>query len=148
MRENINRFFDSEAFAIVGVSQNKHKFGYTVFKEFKDKNLNVYPVNKNYDYLVNEKCFQSVEQLPDEVQSIVTVVPPYEAILVVRQAITKEIKNIWMQPGSFSKEALSAASNANISIVHNQCILMFLEPVKSFHAFHRWITKLFGKYPK
>jgi len=25
---------------------------------------------------------------------------------------------------------------------------MFAEPVKSFHAFHRWIWKLLGKLPK
>jgi hypothetical protein len=32
--------------------------------------------------------------------------------------------------------------------VDGQCILMFLEPVKSIHKVNRWINKVVGTYPR
>jgi hypothetical protein len=35
-----------------------------------------------------------------------------------------------------------------VEVVHGQCILMFTEPVGSFHKFHRWIWKVLRKIPE
>jgi predicted CoA-binding protein len=53
-----------------------------------------------------------------------------------------------MQQGSESRNAIKFCEENGISAVHNECIMMFVEPVKSIHSFHRWINKLVGKYPQ
>ena len=57
------------------------------------------------------------------------------------------VKNIWMQQGSESENAIEFCNKNEINVIHGECILMFAEPVKSIHSFHRWVNKLIGKYP-
>jgi hypothetical protein len=146
MKEKIANFFTSEAFAVVGVSNNKHKFGYTVYRQFKDRQFKVYPVNKNYENYNGCQCFNSVKELSENVKSVVLVVPPTETEKVIKDCVGTGIQNIWMQPGSKSNNAIELANQNNISVIHDECILMFLKPVKSIHVFHRWINKIFSKY--
>jgi hypothetical protein len=35
-----------------------------------------------------------------------------------------------------------------MNLVHHECVLMFIEPVTSIHALHRWMKKLIGTYPQ
>lgn len=65
----------------------------------------------------------------------------------VRMAIDAKISRIWIQEGSETEGAIKLCQENGISVIHGECILMFAEPVKSFHAFHRWIWKLRGKLP-
>ena len=58
------------------------------------------------------------------------------------------IKKIWMQQGSESPKAIKFCKENGIELVEGECIMMFSEPVKSIHKFHRGLNKLFGKYPK
>jgi len=147
MREMIDKFFISDAFAVAGVSEKTSKFGSMVYNEFKKKGYIVYPVNKKYENIRGDACFSSVRDLPEHVSSVVAVVPPSATETVIQECMDGNIKNLWIQPGADSQKAIEIAQNSGINTVFGECILMYLEPVKSFHAFHRWINKIFGKYP-
>jgi predicted CoA-binding protein len=43
--KQINEFLDNQPIALVGVSRNSKKFGYSAFKELKEKGMNLIPVN-------------------------------------------------------------------------------------------------------
>ena len=47
-----------------------------------------------------------------------------------------------------SHKALEMVKDHEVNLIHNKCILMFAEPVKGPHAFHRFLNRLFGSYPK
>lgn len=38
--------------------------------------------------------------------------------------------------------------NPHTEEIQNKCIYMFAEPVKGPHNFHRFLVKVFGRYPK
>lgn len=76
------------------------------------------------------------------------VVPPLQSDKIVREANKLGIKAVWFQQGSSSDEAVKFCEENNISFVKDECILMFAEPVKSVHKFHRWLWKILGKLPK
>ena len=57
------------------------------------------------------------------------------------------IRRVWMQQGAQSDAAIRYCQEHNINEVHGECIMMFAQPVKSFHGFHRGVWKLFGKLP-
>ncbi len=147
MKQAIEKFFSSEAYAVVGVSASRHKFGNTVFRAMRERELIVYPVNPRLPFVEDRVCYKSVSDLPDEVQSVIVVVPPKVAEQVVAECKWKGIQNIWLQPGAQSREAIAYANENELNIIHGECVLMFLEPVKSFHALHRWMKKVVGKYP-
>lgn len=148
MNEAIERFFASQAYAVVGVSADRRKFGNAVFRMMKEREFQVYPVHPTLQTVEGSRCFASVADLPDTVKSIVTVVPPAVTEEVIRQSAAKGIAGVWMQPGSESREAVDIARKHAMTVVQHECVLMFLEPVTSIHALHRWIKKLVGRYPK
>jgi predicted CoA-binding protein len=147
MREAIDKFFSSEAYAVVGVSENKHKFGNAAFRAMKEHGLSAYPVNTHLSTFEGERCYEKVTDLPDEVQSVVLVVPPSSAEQVLVECKWKGIHNVWLQQGSESDEAIAYGKEYKLNVIHGECVLMFLEPVKSLHALHRWVNKLVGRYP-
>jgi predicted CoA-binding protein len=148
MDQQIQRFFASPAFAVVGVSASRRKFGNAVYRAMRDRGLTVYPVHRSLDRVEGDACFHSVLEIPGEVQSVVTVVPPAETERVIEECAQKGVGMVWMQKGSESERAGMLAARHEIGTVRGQCIMMFLEPVKSVHSFHRWVNRLVGAYPQ
>ena len=146
-RNAIDKFFASPPYAVVGVSRHKHKFGNTIFHEMKRRGLAVYPVHPHLAEIEGMTCFASIADVPDEVQSVVVVVHPEDVRQIITACARKGIENIWLQQGAESDEAVEFARHNKLNVVHGQCVLMFLDPVKSFHAAHRWVNKLIGAYP-
>jgi predicted CoA-binding protein len=147
-QDPINKFFSSPAYAVIGVSANRKKFGNMVYRTMKEKEFTVFPVHPTMDVVEGDACWNSPRDLPGEVPSVVTVISPAQMLHVVQECAEKGITSIWMQPGSASDEAIREAEKRGIRVIHGQCILMFLEPVSSYHALHRWINKLVGVYPR
>ena len=146
-RTAIEAFFKSDAYAVVGVSADRRKFGNAAYRTLKEKEFVVFPVHPHLSSVENDACFATVLELPGEVKSVVTVIPPPETLKVVEQCAAKGVTSIWMQQGSQSPEAIARAQKLGMTVVHGECIMMFLEPVKSVHALHRFLKKLVGAYP-
>jgi len=147
-RHTIDSFFTSPAFAVIGVSSDQKKFGNVVYRTMKEKDAVVYPVHPSKESVEGDACYASVSALPADVHAVITVVPPEVTTTVVKECAAKGITHIWMQPGSESAAAIAEAEKAGITVIPGECILMFLEPVGSFHAFHRFMKKVVGRYPR
>lgn len=140
-------FLASKTFAVVGVSADRQKFGNAVFRAMRDQGLSVVPVHRTLDRVEEAKCYHSVKELQGLAEAVVTVVPPTETERLVEECAGGGIRRIWMQQGSGSDRAIALAREQGMEVVHGECLLMFLEPVRSAHAFHRWLKKLVGRYP-
>jgi predicted CoA-binding protein len=82
------------------------------------------------------------------VEHLYIVTPAKETARVVEDAVAYGIKQIWIQQKSETPAALELARQSGIPVIHGRCMMMFAEPVGSIHGFHRWISRLFGQYPK
>jgi uncharacterized protein len=145
--KQINEFLDSQPIALIGVSRNPKKFGYSVFKELKNKGMNVIPVNPEADEILGEKSYHNVKLLPPEVKGIVILTKKNKTASVVRDAKEKGIKHIWVQQMADSKEALDELKGSDINYITGECILMHYK-AHSIHKFHRILSKFFGRFPK
>jgi uncharacterized protein len=143
----VDNFLSCKDIAIVGVSRKGTKFGNAVYKELKKKGINVYGVNPNMEIIEGDKCYKNLMELKGKIDGVVNVVSPTQTGEIVKEAYEIGVKNIWMQQGSESEEAINFCKENGINEVHKECILMFAEPVKSMHSFHRWIWKVLGKLP-
>ncbi len=123
----IQKFFTSPAFAVVGASVNRSKFGNKVLRCYLQKNKKVYSINPHEKIIEGIKCLKQIANLPDNVKSISIVTPPPVTEEIVDQAIIKKIQNIWMQPGSESVFAIEKCKQNNINVIANgPCILQEL----------------------
>lgn len=144
----IQKFLAPKKMAMAGVSRNPKKFGGSVFKELKTKGFELYPINQNADEIQGVKCYKSVSDLPDDVKHLFIVTPKDSTSSVAGQAISKGMDMIWIQQKSDTPEAVEAIKEAGIPLIHKKCIMMFADPVKGPHNFHRFLAKVFGGYPK
>jgi uncharacterized protein len=146
-RNAVDAFLAAPAFAVIGVSADRKKFGNVVYREMRQKGYNVVPVHPSLKTVEGDVCYASVRDVPDAVKAVVTVVPPAVTRSVVQDCVQKGISAVWMQQGSESEEAIGEAQKGGMTVVNGQCVLMFLEPVKSVHGIHRWVKRLVGSYP-
>jgi predicted CoA-binding protein len=144
----VRDFLSQKTLALIGASRSGKGFGNAVLKELKAKGYKVYPVHPQAESLEGERCYSSLTALPEKVGGVVVVVPPNETEKVVKEAKAAGIERIWIQQGAESPEAIRFCEESGMSAVHGECILMFAEPVGTFHKLHRWVWKLLGKLPK
>lgn len=136
-------FLSRKRIAIVGVSRSRG-FGNTIMRTLMDRGYDVVPINANADSVEGRTCFRSLLQVPEPVEAVVSVVPPLQTLNVVDDCVRLGIKNLWMQQGSESNEAIARAESAGIAVVHHACIIMYAGPT-GIHKFHRWLHTRFAR---
>jgi len=145
MDQAVIDFVQGSRIAVVGASSNSAKFGNMAFKELKQRGYQVFPVNPNAQEIEGQPCYASLAELRGQVDGALVVVQPQHAVQVLREAAEAGIRNVWLQQGSESDEALSAAQALGLNAVSKKCILMYAQPVKGVHGLHRGLVRLFGR---
>jgi uncharacterized protein len=139
-RASIDRFLQSERVAVVGVSRNPKEFANAVYRQFRDRGYEVFPVNPNTDEVEGVRCYRTIAELPD-VDGALIMVPAAGAAEVVEQCAARGIERVWLHrgagQGSVTDEAVDAAHAAGIDVVDGACPLMFLPDTGWFHRLHR-----------
>jgi len=146
--ETIKNFLSAKKIAIAGASRDPKKFGHSILKELSDKGYEVYPVNPEADEIAGFKCYRKLTDLPDDVAHLHIVTNKSRSAEIVQQAVNRGIQNIWLQLSSDSPEAIELIKKHKLDGISKRCILMYAEPVKGFHNFHRFLNKFFGTYAK
>lgn len=146
--DDINAFMNQKHIALAGISLTKTKFGNSIFKELKKKDYSVYPVHPSLENFEGTKCYPDINSLPQEIKALIICTKPENVFDLVKKAVEKNIRLIWIQQGAQNDEAIQFAIDHGLTIIHRECVLMFANPVVSVHKFHRAIKKLFGAYPK
>jgi predicted CoA-binding protein len=123
----IERFFASPSFGVVGASSNREKYGNRVLRRYREKGLLAYPVNPKEELIEGLLSYKSVKELPDETKSISVVTPPAVTERIAREAVEKGIRNIWMQPGAESPQAVAYLQEQGVNVIADgSCILVVL----------------------
>lgn len=127
MDQPIAQFFTSSAYAVIGASSHRDKFGNKVLRCYLQHHKKVYPVHPAEKTIEGLAVVHAVSALPDTVKSISIVTPPAVTDKVVAEAIAKGIENIWMQPGAESSQAIQKAVQHGINVIaEGPCILVEL----------------------
>ncbi len=144
MNPLIDNFVGSKRVAIVGASRSGKRFGNIACKELLTKGYEIYPVHPMAHEIDGVICYPDLKGLQGEVDALLISISPAKVPDVLEVAAQIGIKNIWLQQGSWSKEAQLKIDQLGLSVVSHKCILMYAPPVRSIHQFHRTIKGLFG----
>jgi predicted CoA-binding protein len=145
MNQAIIDFVAGKRVAVVGVSRYAKKFGSSIYTELKGRGYQVYGVNPAVEEIQGEKCYPNLTALKGQVDGAVICIKPKSVEPVLREAADIGLKNIWLQWGADTPENVKLGKELGLNLVSGKCILMYAEPVRSFHSFHRFFVKLFGK---
>ncbi len=145
MNQAVVDFLQAKRLAIVGVSRSGKKFGNAIYTDLKNRGYQLFIVHPEAKEINGERCYASLAELKGQVDGVMVCVSPKQAAQVVRDAAAAGLKNVWLQMGADSAEALQAAKEVGLTPVTGKCILMYAGPVKGFHSWHRGFAKLFGQ---
>lgn len=139
----IDEFLGHKKLALIRLSKNTLVHGVRMDDELRPKGYEVSVV-----YLDDSTGGPKVSSAKDKVEGVIIAVPKAQAERAVREAVEAKIPRIWLQAGSETPEAIALCEKSKTPVVSGSCVLMYAEPVSSFHAFHRWLWKVFGLLAK
>jgi predicted CoA-binding protein len=143
----INDFLSPKSFALIGLSRDSKKFSRSVFKELRAKGYEIYPVNPKMDDVEGVKCYHDIADLPETVKHGLFMTPKSNTAGAVDLAIHHGFTHIWLQQGTETKEAIESAKEHGVKLISGACIMMHSNP-GGVHKVHRFLSKLFGTFPK
>ena len=123
----IDQFLAQPAFAVVGASRDRSKYGNKVLRCYQQNGRTAYPVNPNADEIEGLACSPDLASLPDQVKAASIITPPEITERIVEQAAEAGVQHLWMQPGAESKAAVQRAAELGLQVIAGgPCILVIL----------------------
>ena len=145
MDKAVQDFIECKDIALVGASRSGKKFGNMAYKELKERDYNILLVHPEAQEINGVACYPNLDAVKDRVDGVYICVPPSQVEQVFRDAAEADLKNVWLQWQADTPELLQLGDELGLNLVSGKCVLMYLPPVRSYHAVHRFINKLFGK---
>lgn len=133
MRENRPKFLDNRTVAIIGASTDPSKVGYAVAKNAKSFNGELFYVNPRGGELFGRKLYQSIDEIPGQVDMAVLVIPTSSVIPSIMQLVKKGLKNLIVITAGFKESGNEADENRiaelareyNFNVIGPNCLGYF-----------------------
>lgn len=146
MTPAIEAFLSQRTIAVVGVSRSRG-FANSAADTLRRAGYRVFPVNELADEIAGVQCYRSLSAIPEHVGAVLVVVPPARSREVVEECARLGIRNVWLQQGAESADAIRAAESAGLDLVHGECVIMYAQP-RGLHRLHRWLHERRTRQPK
>ncbi|MEE0966811.1 MAG: CoA-binding protein [Bacilli bacterium] len=110
-------------FAVIGVTPDKSKYGYKIYKRLKEKGYHTFGVSPKYQEIDGNKMYENLDVIPSPIDVVVFVINPKYAKEYIGQMRTIGIGYAWMQPGTYNDEILDLMQSHGITPILD-CILI------------------------
>jgi predicted CoA-binding protein len=112
----------SKTIAVVGLSSNPARPSFQVAEYLQKQGYQIIPVNPYVTEVLGEKAYPDLLSVPVAVDVVDVFRKPDAVPELVRQAIQKKAKVVWMQPGAENYDAADAAESAGLKAVVGMCM--------------------------
>ena len=103
-------------FAVIGVTPDKSKYGYKIYKRLKEKGYHTFGVSPKYQEIDGNKMYENLDVIPSPIDVVVFVINPKYAKEYIGQMRTIGIGYAWMQPGTYNDEILDLMQSHGITV--------------------------------
>jgi uncharacterized protein len=108
--------------AVVGLSAQPHRPSHEVALYMRSHGYRIIPVNPAYTEVLGERCYASLEQVPEPVDIVDVFRRTEEVLPVARQAIAIGARCFWQQLGVLNEAADRLVREAGLEAVMDRCI--------------------------
>jgi acyl-CoA synthetase (NDP forming) len=134
--EQMDVFFNTTSIAVVGASKTEGKVGHIIFKNIADNKRRgiykgeLYPINPNEDSILGYKCYQTLNNVIEDIELIIVAVPAILVPRIMKDAGEKGVKAAAIITSGFSEvgkkeledEVKEIASKAGIRVLGPNCL--------------------------
>ena len=110
--------------AVIGATDHLGKYGGIIYRDLKSKGFPVFAVNPYRDSVDGDRCWPTVEDLPETPTIAVFVIPARRGLKVLEECARAGIRNIWIQPGAFSLEMRDALEESDFDWLAEACVMV------------------------
>ncbi|NOZ65017.1 MAG: CoA-binding protein [Alphaproteobacteria bacterium] len=112
-----------KSIALVGASKKPERPSYRVMKFLIDQGYDLYPVNPGLagSELLGRQVYASLSDIPGPIDMVDIFRASDKVGPVVKEAIEKTAKVVWMQLGVINKDAAETAKHAGLKVVMDRC---------------------------
>jgi len=121
--DELRRALSYDRVAVVGCSTTPGKEAHEIPKYLLDHGYDVIPVNPYAGEVFGREAYDSLLDVPGEVDVVNVFRPSDEVAGIVDDAVERgDIKVVWTQLGIRDREATERAEEAGIDVVEDECM--------------------------
>jgi len=109
----------SRSIAVLGVSRDPEKYGHEVFEVLREHHR-VFPINPKVEEIDGQRCYPSLDELPEPPEVIVLALGPEVTAKVVASCLNRGAV-IWLPPGCFTEGAVEATHAGGAEVLVDIC---------------------------
>lgn len=109
--------------AIIGASNDRHKYGNKAVRAYLRQGYTVYPVNPHEATVEGQRAYKSVLDIPGPVDMATVYVQPRVALEVLDELSRKGIPEVWLNPGADDDAVVERARQLGLNAIQ-ACSIM------------------------
>lgn len=113
--------------AVAGLSPDESKPSNEVVKFLIERGFNVFPIYPKFDEILGRKVYRNLTQIDENIDIAVMFRKGEFASELVKDAVKKGVKMLWLQLGITNDEAGAIARENGINFVQDRCIKIELQ---------------------
>ena len=113
---------EARTIAVVGLSSDSEKASNEVGAYLMEQGYHIIPVNPTEDEVLGERAYDTVDEIPEQVDVVDVFLPPEKTPDVAEDAVRAGAKALWLQEGIESSEARRIAEEGGLAYVENRCM--------------------------
>jgi predicted CoA-binding protein len=113
---------EAKTIAVVGASNNPEKYSNEVASYLMEQGYRIIPVNPSEEEVLGEGAYETVEQIPEQVDVVDVFLPSEKIPKIAEDAVQAEAKVLWLQGGIENDEARRIAEEGGLAYVEDRCM--------------------------
>ena len=103
--------------AIIGASNDRHKFGNKAVRAFLQQGYAVYPVNPREETIEGLTAYKSIEEVPGRPEMVSVYLPPTVLLKILPEIAAKGCDELWLNPGTESDAVLEKCERLGLNAI-------------------------------
>ncbi|MCU4799053.1 CoA-binding protein [Halobacteria archaeon HArc-gm2] len=121
--EDLREILDHDTIAVVGCSTTPGKAAHDVPSYLQNQGYQIVPVNPFADEILDERAYDSLTDVPDEIDVVDVFRPSEEVGGIVDATLERDdVTAVWLQLGIEDDEAAQRAEDAGLDVVQDRCM--------------------------
>jgi predicted CoA-binding protein len=112
----------AKAIAVVGLSGNALRASHFVGFYLQRHGYRLFPVNPRESTILGERCYSSLQELPDKVDIVNVFRAPSALPEIAAQAVAIGARCLWTQFNVINEEGARIAEQSGLAVIMNRCI--------------------------
>jgi predicted CoA-binding protein len=113
---------EAKTIAVVGASNDPEKYSHEVASYLIEQGYRIIPVNPTEEEVLGEHAYDTVDQIPEQVDVVEVFLPPDKTPDIAEDAVRAGAKVLWLQEGIENEEARRIAEEGGLIYVEDNCM--------------------------